>query len=400
MNIDSAILEVIKANKGLSDASLAKILKRTNPFKDKTLETIRKKVCVVRLDNNIPNFIELNNNSVSKEDIKKIIAEDKGKKIFKESHSEVNKKYDFILKENEKFKKLLELQDLSKQRNKIYKIEPTQSKISEGVALALLSDLHAEERVDKFTVNNLNEFNPDICKQRVINYFENLVKLIRKERQDLTIKRLILGLLGDNINGDIHEEYKQTNYMTPIEASLFVYDLLISGIDYLLKDNELEKIDIVCKIGNHSRTTLKPYTNDEAKMSYEYGIYKHLSNHYKDNARINFILEESYFTYVTVYGKVIRFSHGHNIKYGGGIGGLTVPLIKYIHRVNEQIKADLDCMGHFHQRFNLPNALMNGSIVGFDGYALRIGARPERPMQTFQLIDSMRGFTVNTPILV
>ncbi len=345
------------------------------------------------------NIRKASGKEIPKPDIETTIVEDRAKSHLKESFNETKKKYDYLLDENKKLSKLLDLQEAIKSPRP-HVITAKSSKVSEAVAMGLLSDLHSEERVDKHTVNNLNEYNPDICKRRVHNYFVNLRKLTQKERQDVTIKRVVVALLGDNIHGDIHEEYKQTNYMTPIEASLFITELFITGIDYLLQDEKLEVLDLVCSVGNHSRTTLKPYTNDEAKMSYEYGIYKSLARHYKDNSRVNFIIEESYFTYMTIYGKVIRFSHGHNVKYGGGIGGLTVPLIKYIHRVNEQIKADLDCMGHFHTRFNLPNALMNGSIVGFDGYALKIGARPERPMQTFQLIDSIRGFTVNTPILV
>jgi hypothetical protein len=310
-------------------------------------------------------------------------------------------KADFLAEENSKLKKLLTLDEAFSEHNfKEYSFKSSPGKKSEATAIALLSDIHAEERVDKQTVNGLNEFNPDICKKRVINYFVNLRKLIDKERQDVEISKLVLALLGDNIHGFIHTEYMQTNYLTPQEASLFVYEILQNGINYLLEDEKLKEIIVVCKVGNHSRTTLKPYTNEEGKMSYEWGVYKHLNLRYENESRIKFIIDDSYFTYLNIYEKKIRFHHGHNVKYNGGIGGLTIPLIKYIFRINQQINADLDCIGHFHTRFSLPNVLINGSVVGFDSYALKIGARPENPMQTFQLIDSKRGFTVNTPILV
>jgi len=394
---DIKLLEkYVSKNKGLKNTEIATLILTDYPnsFKGLKHNTVAKRIGAYMKENKIVRDVE-------ERLIPDIINKDRGHASLKDSIKETNQKYTYLLKENDKLSKLL---NLSEQVNskvvQNYKITATKIGGREATALALLSDLHAEERVDAYTVNNLNEYNPEICKQRVSNYFVNLLKLIKKERQDVKINRLVLALLGDNINGDIHEEYKQTNYLTPIEASLFVYEIFINGINYLLKDKGLEKIDVICKIGNHSRTTLKPYTNEEAKMSYEYGIYKHLAKHYENESRINFIIDDSYFTYIKIYDVMVRAHHGHNVKFGGGIGGLTVPLIKYIHRANEQIKADLDIIGHFHTRYSLPFVLVNGSVVGFDGYALKIGARPERAMQTLQLIDSMLGLTVNTPILV
>ena len=384
----------LEANPLEQDKNIAgKLIKDYPELFAGSVDTIRKTVNNARHEFNIevPEPIVIG-------DKIKIDSEQKLEKVLLR---DAKAKVDFLYDENSKLKKLLTLDEaFSDHTFKEYSFKTTPGKKSEATAIALLSDIHAEERVDKQTVNGLNEFNPDICKQRVINYFVNLRKLIDKERQDVEISKLVLGLLGDNIHGFIHSEYMQTNYLTPQEASLFIYEILQNGINYLLEDEKLKEIIVVCKVGNHSRTTLKPYTNEEGKMSYEWGVYKHLNLRYESESRIKFIIDDSYFTYLNVYDKKIRFHHGHNVKYNGGIGGLTIPLIKYIFRINQQITADLDCIGHFHTRFSLPNVLINGSVVGFDSYALKIGARPENPMQTFQLIDSKRGFTVNTPILV
>lgn len=302
--------------------------------------------------------------------------------------------------ENKRQSQLLDLSD-GLDRIKITKIKPIHSRgTREATALSLLSDVHAEQRITRTSTNGINKYNPDICEARLQWYFRNLLKLIAKERQDIKIDELLLGFLGDFIHGFIHEEYISTNYMTPIEASLFVTELLIAGIDYLLKDEKLKKIRIVCKVGNHSRTTLKPYTSKEALMSYEWVVYKHLEKHFRDCDRIEFVIEDSYYTYVKVYGMMVRMSHGHNVKFGGGVGGLEVPLKKAVYRTNEQIKADLDCIGHFHSFLALQNVIVNGCVNGFDDYCIRIGVRPETPRQTFALLDKNLGRTVTAPIFL
>lgn len=161
----------------------------------------------------------------------------------------------------------------------------------------------------------------------------------------------------------------------------------------------ITRLDGKVNFTGNSRTTMKCYTSDEALMSNEWSIYKHLEKHFENDNRIDFILDESYFTYMTVYGKVLRFHHGHNIRYMGGVGGLSIPLYKYIYKSNQQIKADMDFIGHYHQYTHLPMALINGSIIGFNAYGVKIGASPEEPVQQFQILDAKRGFTTNTPII-
>ena len=142
--------------------------------------------------------------------------------------------------------------------------------------------------------------------------------------------------------------------------------------------------------------TDKVYSDSEAVMSHEYGIYKYLEKVYGD--KINFHISESYFSYHTIYDKIIRFHHGHGFRYVGGIGGIYMPLMRFILKVNQQHTADLDVMGHWHQTIHIPEALINGSVCGFDAYALRKAFKPEPPMQQYQIIDSKRGFTYNIPI--
>jgi hypothetical protein len=43
---------------------------------------------------------------------------------------------------------------------------------------------------------------------------------------------------------------------------------------------------------------------------------------------------------------------------------------------------------------------VNGSVIGFNAYAMSIKATPEPPQQFFHLLDSRRGKTAQCPIWV
>ena len=97
---------------------------------------------------------------------------------------------------------------------------------------------------------------------------------------------------------------------------------------------------------------------------------------------------------------MLRFHHGHGMKYGGGVGGIYIPINKAIAQWNKALRADLDVFGHWHQFRDGGNFICNGSIIGYNAYALRIKADYEEPKQAFFLMDKNRGKTIVAPIFV
>jgi hypothetical protein len=104
-------------------------------------------------------------------------------------------------------------------------------------------------------------------------------------------------------------------------------------------------------------------------------------------------------SYVKVYDTMIRFQHGHAIKYGGGVGGIYIPVNKAIAQWNKGRHADLDVFGHFHQARDGGNFICNGSNIGYNSFALSIKADYEQPRQQLFLMDKKRGRTCTWPIL-
>lgn len=310
-------------------------------------------------------------------------------------YKEACKRIDFLKEELDLFKSAPEVSPVT------YKVEGKPEK-HEATACALYSDTHPAELVEPEQVNGLNEYNLKIFEYRSQCFFVNLVKLLVKESKGVTINNLILWLGGDIINGNIHEDLAESNQLGPMDEVELSQDTIAGGIELLLKSTPSTlKITVVCSVGNHGRTTKKQRIATEHENALEWLMYGSLSKYFRNEPRINFIRNRSYHTYVDVHGYLLRFHHGHQGgKYQGGVGGMAIPVNKSINDWNKGRAAYLDCFGHYHNLSFGPNFIANGSMVGYNPYAISIHAPFQKPQQAFFLIDSRYGLTVRCPILL
>jgi len=212
---------------------------------------------------------------------------------------------------------------------------------------------------------------------------------------------LVLALLGDFMSGYIHDELKENNQMSPTETVLLLNQMIREGINFLKEHGNFDSIIIPCCFGNHSRTTKKPRHATAYKNSYEYLLYCFLATMYEDDPVVNFSISQGYHQYLDIFGKyTIRFHHGNNIRYGGGVGGIAIPVNKAVAQWSRAKKAYLDCFGHFHQSLSGGRWICNGGLIGYNDYAISIKADYEKPQQTFFTIERDHGLTFTGPIFV
>ncbi len=273
-------------------------------------------------------------------------------------------------------------------------------KQNEATAFLVASDWHVGELVDPRTVNGKNRYNPDIAARRAVKFFQNGLRLVQGARSGVTVDVAVLCLLGDMITGHIHEELVESNTMSPSEEILFCSGLLVQGIDFLLKEGKFKRIIVPCCWGNHGRTTHRRRISTGAKNSFEWLMYHSLSQRYEKDDRVEFVVADGAHIYLDVYGYTLRLHHGDNVQYRGGVGGLGIPLRKATDAWDQFRDADLTVMGHYHQFVDFGYALVNGSLIGFNPYALSIKARFEVPRQAFFLMDRDRGKSLVAPIWV
>lgn len=269
----------------------------------------------------------------------------------------------------------------------------------QGASLIAVSDWHVEKVIEKNSVNGFNEFNPEIAKKRAEKFTDSTIKLINRDAVEFDKHDTVIFLMGDFIEGYIHPESQAiTNAMTPVEASAYAGELLASSLYNILEHAQTDNITVVCRTGNHSRLTKRMESSIDHRFNYETMIYSFLAQRFKGDIQFN--LPTSDIGYTEVLGKTIRDFHGWQVKYGGGIGGLTVPLTKFLQRQDGNRKADFNLLGHYHQ-LSMPtkDSLLNGSLCGFDTYAQSLGCSMEPAMQGYRLIDSKYGLTGFNPII-
>lgn len=270
----------------------------------------------------------------------------------------------------------------------------------EATALACASDWHLEEEVDPAKVAGRNRYNLEIAEQRVRRFFESVRWATTYNRSAFTIRDLVLWLGGDLITGYLHPDNVETNQLSPVNAIAFALAHIEAGIRYLLEDPELERIVIPCNDGNHGRLTEKMRVAARTDNSIEWLLYTMLARTFANEPRVTFDVARGSHVYLDVYGRTIRFTHGDDTRYGGGVGGVTIPIYKALARWDTVRRADLTVMGHYHQLTSLRDLIINGSLIGHSPYALSIGARFEEPAQAFTIIDSLRGKSVSVPLWV
>jgi len=274
---------------------------------------------------------------------------------------------------------------------------------NEAVPIVVASDWHIDEVVDGNAIGNVNEFDLDIARERVKQFFQYTLRLHNMCKTESPINTLVFAALGDFISGWIHEELLSSNSMTPPEAIVEVFNMLSGGLKFLLDETDIQKLIFVGTVGNHSRITQRIQAKNSPKKSYEWPIYNFLAKWFANSEyadRIQFKLPTGYFNYLTVLNKKIRFHHGDGIRYNGGVAGIHVPLKKAIPQWNKANKVDLDVMGHWHTRETSRDYVINGSLIGYNEYAEKIKADYEPPQQSFFLIHQKFGKTAEFPIVL
>jgi predicted phosphodiesterase len=263
------------------------------------------------------------------------------------------------------------------------------AKPHDATMVVLLSDIHCEERVDPETVNGLNSYDLDVCEQRMAELQERFFVLLEHERQLAKIDRVVVWLGGDLISGHIHPDTAEMAQLAPLSACRFIGGIVRAFIDQVA--DHAREVVVATNSGNHGRSTEKLRVGTEMDHSFEQHLYLTMAAA-EARKNVRWQIGTGYLNYVDLDGFRVRFHHGHAVKYGGGIGGITIPTNKAIGAWDAIERADLTCFGHWHQ-FQWLRAgryVANGSVIGHSAYATRIKAAYEPPCQAAIVIDHGR----------
>jgi hypothetical protein len=333
------------------------------------------------------------------------VSSDQSALKLKEEKDEIKRRYRGALSENTRYRELLDaaLHISSRKPSSTLKIPcEKKTRASESVVVAVLADGHCGKYIDPETVNGLNFFDVEICRKRHGNFFSGILQYTNLIRNRTHAKNLLLLCVGDNVNGEVHGENRETNLLTATEQVDEMESLLTHGLNYLEAEGGFDRIDVVWKYGNHGRNTKKIRYDTAHRTSYEYLLGRLLAKRMESSKSIEFQLDKSYYSYVELFNNfLVRVHHGNMIGYKQGVGGVAVPANRTIMQLNQTTPVNLDVFGHFHHSICSGLFVMSGALCGFDAFAQnRVKAQYEPPNQAFFTIERRRGRQTYMPIFV
>jgi hypothetical protein len=323
----------------------------------------------------------------------------------KRSETETKRQYRDALAEIERLNKELDTFRSIEDRVKAFQpvvIEPKHGGKGEATAILCVGDWHFEETIQKAAVNGVNEYNLGVARNRASRLWASAASLVDMCRSRSHIDTVIVNVLGDLITGYIHDELMATNALTPSEAVVAVFEQLISGLEFLKKTTKATEIIVPCVCGNHGRFTKKRWAKAGPGMNFEWLLYSLMAKWFQacQDKVIRIVLPQGDMTYYTVYNRTIRITHGDNLNYQGGIGGVHIPLRKALDVWNTQIRADYNYLGHWHSDLTGEDYRMTGSMIGYSEWSIRIKARFQKPSQAFEIQHPRFGATARFPIIL
>jgi hypothetical protein len=269
-----------------------------------------------------------------------------------------------------------------------------------GIPTLLLSDLHWGEVVRAEEIGGVNEFNLATARKRLQRVVSKTKTLLRDHVVG-NYPGIVVCLGGDMCSGSIHEELEQTNEGTVMVQMLDLFEHLQAAIKELA--DEFGKVHIPAVTGNHGRSNKKWQAKQRAHLSYEWLMYQFLERAFVNDSRVSFQVGDGPDVDYSLLGTRYRLTHGDTFKGGDGMIGPLGPITRGAIKRGRMALAmgapfDVLLLGHWHTLIWGANFVVNGTLKGFDEYAMTLSATPEPPAQALWLTTERHGRTIQLPV--
>jgi hypothetical protein len=285
-------------------------------------------------------------------------------------------------------------------------LTPRSDRKREHMPYLLTSDFQAGEVIRAEETEAGYGYDSEIFRQRYRRMIDTTIYLsFNHGGQGWVYPGIIYARGGDTISGGIHEELRDTDDMTPIEAVQCVFEEESAGIEKLAEAFGKVEVKTPGGAGNHDRTTMKPRTKGTKAHSYDSLIAFMLAHHFRTDKRVTFQTSESFDVRFPIYDMNILLTHGDRMGSSGGQGfiGPMATIMRGAQKViAEQMalgfKIDRVDHGHFHTPGYMGWVLSNGCLPGYSEYAKQYRMRPSPPQQFLLYHHAKRGVVDIKPL--
>jgi hypothetical protein len=282
---------------------------------------------------------------------------------------------------------------------KIY--QPKKKSGSFVTAVMQIADGHCGAVQPADEIEGFNEFNPQICHDRQLNYATKFLDWVEMHRNIYRIDECAVIDTGDNISGDIHEELRVTNaFPSPVQC-VKAGEILTEQLALLAP--HFEKITVHFLVeDNHARLTKKPQAKEAGYNSLNYVVGKIAEIYLQRHDNIEFNIYPMFEKVISVSNLRYLISHGHGIT-----GWMGIPWYSIERKVSRESMARLQIImddisrakqigfnkyifSHWHVHFDHPLYSCCGSVSGTDAYDHKYG-RHAGPSQSSWMVSAKHG---------
>lgn len=274
---------------------------------------------------------------------------------------------------------------------------PSKNKGSAKVeAVMQISDGHMGAVQDGSEIEGFNEFNPEICHARQIDFATRFCKNIDRQRLSYDIDKCNVLVTGDLISGDIHIELQVTNAFPVTVQIVQAAKTLAEQLTIVCQNFESVVVHFI-SADNHSRLTKKPQSTQEGLNSLNYLVGILAQAYTKKFPNLEFNIYPMHEKVVTCLNRNYLLAHGHGIAGWMGHGSYGI-LRKIGLEAQARLQIIMDersklneigfhkyVIGHWHQPLEAVNYSIAGSVQGTTAYDHK-NARHANPSQPGWLI--------------
>ena len=253
----------------------------------------------------------------------------------------------------------------------------------------LWSDWHFGETVTLEETLGKNAYDLDEADRRASKCIDNCLWLRADMARTQSCDDTVLCINGDMVSGDIHDELRETNDGGLRDQCDRCVGALLPGVRAMAKATP-GILHVICIGGNHGRLTHKQQIKNGSQHSVEHiGVYDPLRRQLGDmGGKIAWHIPPAERFIIDVHGYRVSQQHGTMIRSAGGIGGVLVPMTRWVTRDNA---ADLYLFGHFHEADAYGKVVKNGALIGSSAYTAWLGIEDRPPEQVAFVLDADRG---------
>lgn len=273
--------------------------------------------------------------------------------------------------------------------------------LSSTTAVMQISDGHMGAVQEPAEIEDFNEFNPELCESRQINYATRFIDWVNMHRSSYTINECAIIVTGDLISGDIHEELKITNAFPVTMQVVRAAEVLTKQIAIVAPHFKKVTVHFIVE-DNHARLTKKPQMKEAGYNSFNYLVGKMASLYLQNFDNVEFNIYPQFEKVIHVENRQYLICHGHKI-----VGWMGIPWYSIERKVSKEsasrmqiIMNDINAakqigfhkyiFGHYHTPFDAVLYACCGSVSGCDAYDHSAG-RFSKPSQSSWMVHEKHG---------